>query len=255
MIRFHLRQLIEQIKYLFRFLYKKKPYLDLLPLDDDFLPTPSVIRDDGLQIRANMWGLFKVPEKYRYDFDIWISKKGWVFETPKKNFGVIGYPAIIFQQESRRIGDIKKYTIEYNSDLKVDKYRKFNTSFDFWIGSKPHFDFPNIQCEIMIWDNYFVAKPFGKFRGIFELNNQKYLMYSGWIDKSKENLGVDGWNYIAFIKVNRTEANSLDIKEVLDILISRGDISKESYLVQGELGNEVFNANGVFTLGGLEVDM
>lgn len=245
--KFKLRQIKENILYAFRFLKSK---LDISDLELIGSPYYSIehLKMSNYTVKRNMWGKFKIREKHLSDFRIKINSSGWVFETPSKNYGVIGYPSITFDDNPIEIRDIKSYRITYFSDLLIEANRKFNTSFDFWVGREATFSFPNVTHEIMIWDNYFVAMPFGKFRGEVKLSHRTYRVYSGYIDKSTENLGTLGWTYIAFLAVDRTDNSDIDMVEVFDFLTEKGLVKSDSYLLRSEFGNEVYNATGEFKI-------
>lgn len=251
-MNFTIRQLKEKIQYLFKFLKKKIGFDEILPLNHDFKDVASLGHFKTYLVKSNKWGVFKIPNKYLNDFKTWISLKGWVFETPSRNYGVIGYPSITFHSEPIQISKIEQYDINYSSNLTIEKHRKFNTSFDFWVGSRAKFEFPTVTHEIMIWDNYFVAMPFGKYKGTVSISGSTYRVYSGYIDKSKENLGIHGWTYIAFLAIDRVQSNSINMKEALDYLISEGMLSEDLYLNRSEFGNEVYNASGMLTLNSFE---
>lgn len=250
-IRYKFRELKELIiyhlNYIFTLFNKRISIVELFKQGMDYTLDGS-IRLKYYLVKSNMWGSFKIPDKYENKYGQFINKSGWIFETPRRNYGVIGYPSITYHNEGIKISDIETYTVSYNSTLDVEKYKKINTSFDFWINKENTFGFPTTVQEIMIWDYYFVSKPFGKYMGDVNLNNQKYRLYVGYIDKSVENLGVDGWNYICFLKVDRVTKNTLDIKYVLDYLSENLLISKNDYLVRSEFGNEIYNASGKFNI-------
>lgn len=238
-IAFHLRQLKEKVQYFLKFLYKRK--LVFLRASHSH---NAYIYLDNYHIKANPWGEFKIPSKYRHQFKTHINKNGWMFNTPSRNYGVIGYPSITFHNLPMRILDIELFNVLYAMNLEVEKYRKYNLSFDFWIGSKPSFQWPNIVHEVMVWEDYFVAMPFGKYKETIQLGGKDYRVYTGYIDKSSENLGIPGWQYTALLRVERTCANTIDVAQILRYLMAKDLINPEHYLLRSEIGNEVYNANG-----------
>lgn len=242
-IKFHFRQFWEHILYLLRFFRKRVKLEDLIKYNPRYRDQEGLDLEN-YKVRRNMWGSFKLPYEKLKDFKTWIGEEGWVFQAPSKNYGVIGYPNLIFQEEPIKISDIFEYYVSYFTKGTVEKYRKFNTSFDFWLGKEPTFHFPHVTHEVMVWDDYFVAKPFGKFIEEVNLSGNRYRVYSGYIDKSNEELGVDGWNYTAFLKVDRTWYNTLNVRDVLWYLQDKGILTYDAYLLRCEFGNEIYNASG-----------
>lgn len=239
--KFYAVQLWERFQYLFRH-YRGRVSLEKLGIwKEDYLESVA-LNFPEYQVKSNMWGTFKL--KTGLPVYAAIKSDGWYFRAPSKNTGVIGYPSITFDDTAIKVKDIFNYTAQYTSLLSVEKYRKFNTSFDFWVGKGTEFSFPVVTHEIMVWDNYFVAFPFGKFKEEVKIGEHLYRVYMGFIDKSEENLGVDGWHYTAFLRVNRGESNTLDVKRVLDYLVEEKVIDADSHLLRSEFGNEVYNATG-----------
>lgn len=207
------------------------------------------------KVRRNKWGSFKIPEKYKEQFNTLVSDIGWVFTTPIRNYGVIGYPSLTIDNPGIRVNQLDIFNIYYDVNLFIQKYRKFNTSFDIWLCTSSQFSFKNVITEIMIWDNYYVAMPFGKFIGETRINNSIYRIYSGYIDKSNENLKIDGWNYICFMKVDRVNTNVINIKQILHYLMQKHLIHPNLFISRIEFGNEVYNASGELKLNKLEYNL
>lgn len=258
-MKFTFRQLKEQviyhISYVIGLITGRKLMGFYKSVGEEYHDIDRIVLDDNSIVKSNKWGMFKIPEKFKSDYMQFIGPKGWIFCTPSKNYGVIGYPSITYHNNPIMISDIKSYQVTYDSTIEIEKNRRFNTSFDFWLSKNDTFSFPTITHEIMIWDNYFVSKPFGKYKGEINVNGNKYRIYIGYIDKSSENLGVDGWMYICFLNINRTESNKIDIKKMLDYLINNGHLSKEHYLLRSEFGNEIYNASGHFTINDLQYNI
>lgn len=258
-IKFTLRQLKEKVIYQVSFFInllrnikgsKSCKFTDTEGYTDDTI----IISEKGIT-KSNMWGMFKIPSKYKQDYTQYIKSDGWIFCTPFRNYGVIGYPSITYDNNPTKVSNIDTHVVEYESSLEIEKNRKFNTSFDFWLSTEDKFAFPSITHEVMIWDNYFVSMPFGKFRSEVVIGGNLYRVYSGYIDKSIENLGTNGWEYICFLNVNRKESNVVDVKVFLYYLISNGYITTDHYLVRSEFGNEVYNASGKFNIDKFNVNI
>lgn len=239
--KFYAVQLWERFQYLFRH-YRGRTSLEKLGIWKENYFESVALNFPKYQVKSNMWGTFKL--KTGLPVYAAVKEDGWYFRAPSKNRGVIGYPSITFNNTPIKVKDVFNYTPQYTSWLSVERYRKFNTSFDFWLGKEPEFSFPDVTHEVMVWDNYFVALPFGKFKEEVKIGEHLYRVYTGYIDKRAENLGVDGWHYTAFLKVNRCESNTLDVKRVLDYLVEEQIIDVNSYLLRSEFGNEVYNATG-----------
>lgn len=242
---FKLRRLLELVKYyifyLYGLLFNKK--INIFDFFDISKYQDKLFIDNDYRVKNNKWGTFKISDSKKKDYKQLIKKDGWILNTPYKNYGVIGYPSLIYDYKKIKISNILNHGVYYNFDLYKEKNKKYNLSFDFWINSKNKFDFKTMTNEIMIWEDYFVSHPFGKFHSEVKVNGQVYRVYEGFIDKSSENLGTKGWNYICFLKVSRTNGNTVDVSKFLDYLIKSELIDENNYLVRSEIGTEVYNGS------------
>lgn len=236
--------IIYQLDYFFDLIFKnKKKINDFLEQSDTFLDVRE-IHTPKFTVHNNKWGEYKITQNNREDYQQMIDSDAWIFQTPVKNYGVIGYPSIVFYTDDQKVSDISSYTFNYNFKLSMEKNRKYNLAFDFWISPNETFSFQTVTHEIMIWEDYFVSSPFGKHIGNVTISGDEYRVYSGFVDKSDTNIGADGWNIISFLKVNRVTSNTINFREVLDYLLDKGFIDNDYYLHRSELGTEVFNCSG-----------
>lgn len=241
------------------FFYRKgqKKRMNKIFNDVSFLPRvdqQQIEIKPGFILSNNKWGYYKIGnesyEQYIYSDTLSTS---WEFTTPIKNNGVIGYPEIFFGKSPFggettdtylpiKIDNINDIICDYDVDMYIDK-KKYNLTFDLWVTDNSE-GTKSIKNEIMIWEDRNVARPFGKLIGNIDIDGE-YKVYSGYMDRSSENLGTDGWMFTAFIRTDRRRKGSVDIKKFLNYMKSKNILDGNSYLSTIEFGNEVYNASGL----------
>jgi hypothetical protein len=97
----------------------------------------------------------------------------------------------------------------------------------------------------MIWEDRNISKPSGKYIATVKLSSGTYKLYHEYMDRRSENLGTDGWNYTAFIRIDRTRSSTVDLKEFIQEMLNRKYITQDEVLTSVEFGNEVCNASGI----------
>lgn len=208
--------------------------------------------DNSMRIYNNKWGIFKLERKGKEDQYIQgINDHQWSFNTPNKNHGVLGYPNILIFET---LGQATKAALSgarltYDITLDLERYKKYNLAIDLWIQTTPTYNLAKTVNEIMIWEDYFVAKPAGKKIGKIYHFGSWYSIYHGWIDKSHEpNAQIDGWFLTTFVRHNRQTKGHLNISDFLAYLIAEDIVNREHYVNSVEFGTEVYNAKGVVTI-------
>lgn len=78
-----------------------------------------------------------------------------------------------------------------------------------------------------------------------------YDIMMGWMKKPE--LGTN-WNYIAFIRKDKRTSGTVDIKEILEILMRKNYISPDLYLSSIEFGTEILNSKGNILVKKYQVD-
>jgi hypothetical protein len=209
---------------------------------------------NNMVIHNNQWGKYKVKEKKEYKQFIYSNSltKGWKFDAPIKNYGVIGYPEISIGKSPfggyssdvyfpKKVNSIKSANVTYDVDMYVDK-KKYNLTLDMWITDGGE-GVRSITNEVMIWEDRNVARPFGKYIGTINIDGD-YKVYNGYMDRSSENFGTDGWQFTAFVRVDRRRSGFIDIKKFIDYMKVKNIINEENFLSTIEFGNEVYNSSG-----------
>jgi hypothetical protein len=78
------------------------------------------------------------------------------------------------------------------------------------------------------------AGPLGTFQATVNLAGTSWDLYRGNI----------GWNVFSFVRRTNTTNQTLNIRDFLNHLVSRGWVSNSKYLTSVEAGTEVFIGNG-----------
>ena len=212
---------------------------------------------NGVRIHNNKWGSWKLKKGERYDQAIYYrdSKFGWVYLTQKADRGVVGYPEVFIGQSPWggdttndyfpiKIKDIKTLESSYDVTMYVQP-KMYNLAYDLWFTKNKQIGPSNISHELMIWEDRNISKPGGKYIATVKLSSGTYKLYHEYMDRRSENLGTDGWNYTAFIRMDRRRSGTVDLKEFIQEMLKREFITQEEVLTSVEFGNEVCNASGI----------
>ena len=215
---------------------------------------------NGVRIINNKWGEYKLKKGEDYQQIIYYknNKFGWSYSTPKGDRGVIGYPEVLIGQSPWggdttndyfpiKIKDINTLKSSYNVTMYIQP-KMYNLSYDLWFTKNSEISAKNISHELMIWEDRNVSKPGGKYITKIKLKSGTYKLYHEYMDRKSENLGVNGWNYTAFIRMDRRRSGNIDLKEFIVEMLNRGYITKDEFLTSVEFGNEVCNASGLTIL-------
>lgn len=212
----------------------------------------------------NQWGKSKIKSGvYRQCTYYNQGVFGWEWEAPSRSYGVIGYPEIwmgkyAWSQKSnvsqanyyKSLHELKKLEVQYEAQLNTDD-KKYNLSFDFWLHSEPIVAIETIAVEVMIWEDYQNFKSHGKLMETVQTSFGTYDIMMGRMKKPE--LGTN-WNYIAFIRKDKRTSGTVDIKEILEILMRKNYISPDLYLSSIEFGTEILNSKGNILVKKYQVD-
>ena len=215
---------------------------------------------NGIRIHNNKWGQYKLKSGEKYEQSIYCgdNKFGWAYMTQKLDRGVIGYPEVLIgqspwggnstnQQFPIKIKEIKTLESSYDVTMYVQP-KMYNLAYDLWFTKNSEISAKNISHELMIWEDRNISRPGGKYITTVKLSSGSYRLYHEYMDRTSENLGVSGWNYTAFIRVDRRRNGNIDLKEFITEMLNRGYITKDEFLTSVEFGNEVCNASGLTIL-------
>jgi len=212
---------------------------------------------NGVRIINNKWGVNKLKKGEIYDQALYCkgNRFGWVYSTQRGDRGVIGYPEVLIGQspwggETTNeyfpivIKNIKTLESSYDVTMYVQP-KMYNLAYDLWFTKTIESSAKNITHELMIWEDRNVSKPGGKYITTVKLSSGTYKLYHEYMDRESENLGVSGWNYTAFIRMDRRRDGNIDLKEFIAEMLNRGYITETEFLTSVEFGNEVCNASGL----------
>ena len=118
----------------------------------------------------------------------------------------------------------------------VSQSGTMNVAYDCWLHtiSNPSSN-NNPTDEVMIWlYRAGGAGPLGTYQATVNLAGTSWDLYRGNI----------GWNVFSFIRRTNTTNQTLNIRDFLNHLVSRGWVSNSKYLTSVEAGTEVFIGNG-----------
>lgn len=215
---------------------------------------------DDFVIHNNKWGEYKLKKGETYVQQIFHGDSWWgaVFVPQQRNRGVIGYPEARYGKSPfggdsttlslpMPLKKIEKLSSTYKTSLYIQP-KKYNLVFDLWL-TYPSSE--SISHEIMIWEDYNIAKPFGEYMGTLG----DYKVYHGYMDRSDENLPVDGWYFTALVRKRRRREGTVDIKSLLDMLVATDVVDPQHQLSSIEFGSEVYNSIGIMLNKQLDITL
>lgn len=215
---------------------------------------------DDFVIHNNKWGENKLKKGEAYIQEIFHGDSWWgaAFIPPQRNRGVIGYPEARYGKspfggysttESLPVPlkKIEKLSSTYKTSLYIQQ-KKYNLAFDLWL---THPTTGLITQEIMIWEDYNIAKPFGEYMGTYG----GYCIYHGYMDRSKEDLPVDGWYFTALVREKRRREGTVNIQSLLEMLVAIGLANPNHLLSSVEFGSEVYNSIGIMLNKQLDIQL
>lgn len=111
-----------------------------------------------------------------------------------------------------------------------------NVSYDLWLHTMSNPTYANNPAdEVMVWlYRSGGAGPVGTLQATVNLGGTSWNLYRGNI----------GWNVFSFVRVSNTTSSTLNLRDFLNNLVSRGWLSNSRYLTSVESGTEVFTGTG-----------
>ena len=179
---------------------------------------------------------------------------GWKWQMPKNAKGVIGYPAIRVGANAWnstkkingfpiQLDSIQKLAVNYETEIHV-KHQKYNLAFDLWLSSDFQSSKESITTEIMIWEDYFDFKSFGKKVDKIETEFGTYEVMKGYLQNAEFG---QNWQYFAFVRIEKRNSGFVDVQFLINYLIENHLVNPSEFLTSVEFGNEIGNSSG-FTL-------
>jgi hypothetical protein len=118
----------------------------------------------------------------------------------------------------------------------VNQTGTLNVAYDLWAHtiSNPTWQ-NNPSDEIMVWlYRAGGAGPLGTLQGTVNIAGTNWDLYRGNI----------GWNVFSFVRQQNTTNSTLNLRDFLNNLVSRGWMSSSKYLTSVEAGTEIFHGSG-----------
>ncbi|HEX8344455.1 MAG TPA: hypothetical protein VF657_06875 [Actinoplanes sp.] len=111
-----------------------------------------------------------------------------------------------------------------------------NVSYDMWLHTIPNPTYANNPTdEIMVWlYRLNGAGPVGTRQATVNIGGTNWDLYRGNI----------GWNVFSFVRTSNTTSATLNMRDFLNNLVSRGWVSNSKYLTSVQAGTEIFTGNG-----------
>jgi xyloglucan-specific endo-beta-1,4-glucanase len=124
----------------------------------------------------------------------------------------------------------------WNYSVTQNGTNTMNVAYDCWLHTIPNPSWNNDPSdEVMIWlYRSGGAGPVGTYQATVNLAGTSWNLYRGNI----------GWNVFSFVRTTNTTNQTLNIRDFLNHLVSRGWMSNSKYLTSVQAGTEVFIGNG-----------
>ncbi len=156
-----------------------------------------------------------------------------------------------------QIESLEKMRVSYDVEILTNGQHNLATSL--WLthrrhtGTKP--DPENIAAEIMIWtyatDKHF--NPGGKRVAVLTLGDSDWEVWldQDWEDKSGEN--DNQWVYLTFKAKQQSLSTEFDVIEMLNYAAAKKWISRNWFVSDIELGNEIMGGQGITWVNNFEI--
>lgn len=210
----------------------------------------------GLILKNNLWGKSRIKKGEAHLCTFQKEEGvGWKWQVPENAKGVIGYPAVQVgpgpwsnaKEEVHgfpiQLEAIKELSVDYETEIYV-KHKKYNLAFDLWLSSEFQSNKSTITTEIMIWEDAFDFKSYGKKVDEIYTSFGTYDVMKGYL---KNDEFGQNWHYFAFIRQGNRKKGNVDLQFFLQYLIKNHAVNPHNFLTSVEFGNEIGNSSG-FTM-------
>lgn len=220
---------------------------------------------------SNDWDAFIVNEKYRVVNNVWNKNAktgdykqsivkgddffGWKWDWIGEKNVVLSYPEVMngdspwnedpnLNPEFPFQAGSKKLIVDFDIDLQTKG--KCNMAFEFWALSALPSKKENISQEVMIWnynktgDSWTWARYVGKFKA----DGIVYDVYHRSNHGDESGANSNKWTYTAIVARKPFLKGTLNVHLFIDYLISKKILTKDNYIANFELGNEVRDGTG-----------
>jgi len=211
----------------------------------------------GCVLVNNVWDRKITPEGFAQS--VFLEKRGdealpgWRWNAPGKRSAVLGMPELVCGDKPWdaplglrpefpfRAGD-KRLTADF--DIELEAEGRYDMAFSLWAVAKLPAVKANITHEIMIMNANSGEPPAGDKIGTLQTGGTVFDIY---LDKNQGMItGPDPftWTLIEFIARKPLLKGSLDIGAFIDELLGRRILTRDHFLTDVELGNEVSDGAG-----------
>lgn len=220
--------------------------------------------NDRYVVMNNVWG--KVHNQNPYVQKI-VDEKGyfgWTWDWKGEGQWVLAYPEVMCGDspwnEDKNLhpgfpfkAGSKKMTVDFDIDLVTTG--KCDMAFEFWALSALPSKKENISQEVMIWnydrtgDSWSWAGSLGSFKS----EGITYDVYYKGVHGDDSGANDNKWSYIAFVARTPVMKGKLKVHEFIDFLIKKKVMTKDNYIANFELGNEIWDGTGTAKIKKYEV--
>lgn len=186
---------------------------------------------------------------------------GWSWDWPRGKRVIYGYPQIktgtspwapnpdFDPRFPAKIASLKEMTLTFATETSTDGIH--NLAASMWLTTEPMIatepDASVIATEIMIWT--YATKghfnPAGKKVAEISLDEHTWEVWAdkNWTDAS--GINDNTWTYLTFRAKEHSLSAHIDLLKLLDYAADKQFISRDLYIADLELGNEIMSGSGV----------
>jgi hypothetical protein len=131
--------------------------------------------------------------------------------------------------DNRNVNTGWNYTVRHSAGA-------MNVSYDLWLHPMSNPTYANNPSEeVMVWlYRAGGAGPLGSYQATVTIAGTSWDLYRG----------TNGWNVFSFVRTSNTSSATLNLRDFLNNLVSRGWLSNARYLTSVQSGAEIFTGNG-----------
>jgi hypothetical protein len=213
----------------------------------------------GYCVLNNQWGRLNAtnPDWYQRTILEDDSTVSFEYKWDGNQYSVKGMPAVVAGWHYGTLGGYRTPMGMYNLPSRVSENISFivdenvthtnqgtytevmNLTWDVWFGSTENPDGPS--HEMMVWPWYIHQVPNGELQGRVTVWGAEWDIYRGDIT-----FGDDTWYCTSFLRVSNTLNTEGDLTDLIDVMVSRGWLPDDPFVIGIEFGNELVRGEGSF---------